>query len=203
VTIGGSAGALLSACDILAALPDGFERAIVIALHGATEGDLVRIFQRFSVRPVRWASGDESLRAGYTYVAPPHCHVIINPDERLCVSQAPRVRCFRPSVDWLFESASATFENRHIAVVLSGRLNDGAAGVRTVARLGGVAMEEEPASSLFAAMPQAAIQTGCIKTVRPRHGLAAAILRVCESDTSFSAGSTTSFSAGSTPAFAW
>jgi len=186
VTIGGSAGAMLSVCDILAALPDAFEPAIVISLHRA-DGDLVRVFQRRSSRPVRWAFDDESLRAGYTYVAPPHCHVIINPDERLRVSHAPRVRYFRPSVDWLFESAAATFEHRHIAVVLSGRLDDGAAGVRSVTRLGGVAIAEEPASSAFGAMPQAAIQTGCVTTVLPRQRLAAAILGVTESDALFNA----------------
>ena len=193
VTIGGSAGAIRTTCVILATLPDAFQSAIVIALHGAMEGDLVRILQRCSTRPVRWAIDDESLRMGCTYVAPPHCHVIINPDARLCVSHAPRIRCFRPSVDWLFESASATFEDRHIAVVLSGRLNDGAAGVRSVTRLGGVVMAEEPAASLFGAMPQAAIQTGCVKTVLPGERLAAAILGVSGSGPSFRGARTRSF----------
>ena len=78
-----------------------------------------------------------------------------------------RLGMFRPSIDWLFRSAAAAFNERHISVVLSGRLNDGAAGSCTVARCGGGAYAQETDSCSFGDMPRAAIATGCISRVQP------------------------------------
>ena len=180
VTVGGSAGAIASACEVIAALPATFRAAIVVALHGATEGDLVRIVRRCARHVVRWAVNGEPLREGCIYVAAPGHHVIVNPDRCLTVSRKPRVRFFRPSVDWLFESAAAAFEDRHIAVVLSGRLDDGAAGVRCVTRMGGVALAEDPAFCLFGAMPRAAVQTGCVTASLSRPRIAAELVRLTD-----------------------
>jgi two-component system chemotaxis response regulator CheB len=96
---------------------------------------------------------------------PPGHHLVVNPDARLTVSTAPPRGPFRPSVDWLFESAAVSFGERHIAVVLSGRLHDGARGIRAVHRLGGVTFAEDPASCRFSDMPKAAIDSGCVDGV--------------------------------------
>lgn len=180
ITIGGSAGALSSACRIVAALHADPVPAVIVALHGSNR-NLVTILRRLVAMPVRWAVDQEMLRAGCAYVAPPRHHVVVNPDRRLSVSDVARVGFFRPSIDWLFESAAAAFEDHHVAVVLGGRLNDGAAGVRRVWRLGGFVIAEDPASCAFAAMPMAAIGTGCVAAELPKAGLAAGVARAARS----------------------
>ena len=178
LTIGGSAGALESVIRIVASLPESSTASVAIALHGTTESHLVALIQRRSVLPVRWAATGDCLHGGYVYVGPPGRHLVINPDGRLTVSTAPPRRWFRPSVDWLFESGAVSFRERHVSVVLSGRLNDGASGIRATHRLGGMTFAQDPASCGFAEMPRAAIATGCVREVVSTDQLPQCVARV-------------------------
>jgi len=58
-----------------------------------------------------------------------------------------------------------------LAIVLSGRLRDGAAGIREVKRLGGWVLVQHPTSAEAPSMPEAALATGCVD-----HALAPAAL---------------------------
>jgi two-component system, chemotaxis family, protein-glutamate methylesterase/glutaminase len=165
ITIGGSAGALEAVIRIPAALPATSRIAVAIALHAGVDSHLVPLIQRQAALSVRWAATGDRLQAGHVYVVPPCCHLVINPDGQLTVSSAPPRRTFRPSIDWLFESAAVTFRERHVAVVLSGRLNDGARGIRRARCLGGSTLAPDPGSCRFPDMPLAAIETGCVDEV--------------------------------------
>jgi two-component system, chemotaxis family, protein-glutamate methylesterase/glutaminase len=176
LTIGGSAGALGTLIRIVASLPESSTAAVAIALHGTSDEHLVALIQRQSALPVTWAASD-CLHPGYVYVVPPGRHLIVNPDARLTLSTAPRRRLFRPSIDWLFESAAVSFRERHVAVVLSGRLNDGTSGIRTTHRLGGSTFAQDPDSCDFAEMPHAAIETGCVHHVVPASRLPEEVAR--------------------------
>jgi chemotaxis response regulator CheB len=175
LTIGGSAGALATLIQIVASLPESSMAAVAIALHGTTDQHLVALLQRHAALPVRWAATGDCVQAGHVYVVPPGRHLVVNPDARLTVSTAPPRGWFRPSVDWLFESAAVSFRERHVAVVLSGRLNDGANGIRATHRLGGSTFAQDPTSCDFSDMPHAAIDTGCVHEVVSRVGLPAAV----------------------------
>lgn len=121
---------------------------------------LPELIRAWSDHECRVASAGEPLRRGVLYVAPPQHHVVINPDATLGVPRRERVRFVRPSVDWLFESAAASFGDRAIAVVLSGANGDGAHGVRCIARAGGAVIVQDPASCGHPQMSLAAIATG-------------------------------------------
>ena len=101
---------------------------------------------------------------------------------RLCLSRGPpcgrqskrdahgyradiRVRFFRPSGDWLFESASASFGARTVAIVLSGAQDDGARGAVAVRNAGGIVIVQDPATCDYPEMPSAAITTGAVRHV--------------------------------------
>lgn len=117
--------------------------------------------------PVREAVSNDLLCDGFVYVPAPRTHMIVNPDTRLTASDALPVRGFRPSADWLFESASASFRERHIAVVLSGMMSDGAHRLSVVKRLGGTVVVQSPDEAAYPNMPAAAIATGCADFVLP------------------------------------
>jgi chemotaxis response regulator CheB len=77
----------------------------------------------------------------------------------------------------MFESVAASFGDRTVAVVLSGRLADGSRGVMRVKEAGGRVIVQEPATCMFADMPLAAIRTGAVDDVLPPEQLAMGSVR--------------------------
>ena len=77
--------------------------------------------------------------------------------------------------DVLFASAARLWTTGVIAVVLSGRLYDGAIGVRHVKGAGGRVLVQDPGECASPHMPQAALSTGCVDFVLPVAGLADAL----------------------------
>jgi len=180
VTIAGSAGAFQGLSHLFASLPPKLPSAVVAMLHTGPGSTLADTLGLRSQIPVRSARTGDVLNEGHAYVAPPSSHLIVNPDGRLTVSSAAPVRRFRPSADWLFESAAGSFAHRHVAVVLSGRLSDGACQLRAVKRAGGVVLAQSPSDAAFPHMPMAAIATGCVDHIISSDAMSAAIWKCVE-----------------------
>jgi len=84
----------------------------------------------------------------------------------------------RAAVDPLFASAAATFGERVVGVVLSGRSSDGAAGLRVIRDHGGLVLVEDPAKVAAPQMPMAAL-AGHDLEVLPLELLARRVARFC------------------------
>ena len=69
-----------------------------------------------------------------------------------------------------------SFQNRAIAVVLTGSGSDAATGVRAIKRMGGTVIAQDRASSAHFGMPDAAIRTGCVDHVLPLDRIAPALV---------------------------
>ena len=168
VTIAGSAGAFYPLFEVLSSLPATLESAVAVMLHTGPRSTLANALALRSRLIVQEATPGDVLRDGWVYVPPQGTHLIINPEGTTSVSRAAPVRRFRPSADWLFESAAASFRQRHIAVVLSGMLSDGARRIRAVKRAGGYVIAQSPLDAEYPDMPNAAIMTGCVDQVVAR-----------------------------------
>ena len=163
----GSACALQALLELLALLPADWPAAVAVALHLGPRSVLVPVLQARSLLPVQWAVSGTTLQHRHVYAAPAGHHLIVNPDASVTVSAAPRIRWFRPSADWLLHSGAASFGHRHVAIVLSGRMSDGALMLRQVKQHGGTVLAQDPRTSGFPEMPRAAIATGCVDAVLP------------------------------------
>src|SRR5205085_2332859 len=81
-------------------------------------------------------------------------------DETLSLSSDIPVNFSRPSIDVLFESAAIAFEDKLIAIILTGASSDGAAGIEKVKKYGGLTIAQDPNEAAFPLMPKASVDTG-------------------------------------------
>src|SRR5262245_51010828 len=105
--------------------------------------------------PVAFAAGGEVLEKGRVLLAPPDQHLLVEGD-RTRLSTGAREHGFRPAIDPLFRSAARSAGERVVGVVLSGLLDDGAAGLREVKRRGGITVVQDFDEAAFPDMPRAA-----------------------------------------------
>lgn len=167
IVMGTSAGGLKALTAIFEGLPADFSAPIVVVQHRARQdlNLLESLLQAKCRLRVKQADEKELLDAGTIYIAPPDYHLLVERDRTLSLSTDPPVHFSRPSIDVLFESAAAAFGRQLLAVLLTGASQDGARGVATIARHGGVVIAQNPQSAAFPFMPQSAIDTGKVHHV--------------------------------------
>jgi len=158
VVIGTSAGGLETLRGLVSALPETFAAPICVVMHTAPEspGVLHEILARSGRLPAVSVSTSERLATGRIYVAPPDCHLVIEPG-RVRSTKGPKENRFRPAIDPLFRSAAQVYGPAAIGVILTGNLDDGTAGLATIKQLGGTAIVQDPADALYPSMPLSAL----------------------------------------------
>ncbi|MBO0777192.1 MAG: chemotaxis protein CheB, partial [Actinobacteria bacterium] len=158
VVIAASAGGLAALCDLLSRLPPEFPAAVLVVLHVPPAGGraLPRILGRAGTLPAATAVDGEKFLPGHVYVAPPDHHMLVAAGETR-LSRGQRRGGHRPAADPLFISAALSEGPAVTAVVLSGTLDDGAAGCAAVEQHGGLVLVQDPAESPYDGMPRAAL----------------------------------------------
>ncbi len=184
VAIAGSAGGIEALMTVLSALPSNFPAAILIAQHLPSRNkhisNLCAVLSRCTRMPVKWSVSGERIGAGTVYVAPQDHHMTVTETGTIHLSGAPTINRSRPSADPLFASLARCYGARAIAVVLSGILWDGAAGVKLVAQAGGSVFAQDQATALYFEMPRAAWNTGCVNSMLPVSSIADALITAVE-----------------------
>jgi two-component system, chemotaxis family, protein-glutamate methylesterase/glutaminase len=159
VAVAASAGGVEALSAFVSALPADFPAAVLIILHIPPTGTSVlpRILSRAGKLPARHPRDGEALMAGTVLVAPPDRHLAVA-DHRVLVLTGPRENGHRPSADVLLRSVAEAYGPRSAGVILSGTMDDGAAGLRAVRTVGGMALVQDPKQAAFPSMPEAAIE---------------------------------------------
>jgi two-component system, chemotaxis family, protein-glutamate methylesterase/glutaminase len=178
VAVATSAGGLQALSKLLSGLPAEFPAAIAIVLHldPRRRSMMARILDRQTSLTVKEAEEGDRLRPGMVYTAPPNHHLLVNPDGRLSLSESAVVHFVRPSADTLFESLAASYQDRAIAVVLTGAGIDGSQGLRAIKKMGGTIIVQDQLTSDVFGMPAAAIATGTADFVLPLGEIPAALM---------------------------
>ncbi|MBD2065508.1 chemotaxis protein CheB [Funiculus sociatus GB2-A5] len=180
VAIASSAGGMKALTELLSALPENFPAAIAIVQHLEPHraSQLAEILNARMALPVKQAQQGDQLRPGKVYIAPPNHHLLVNPDATIELSKTELVHFVRPSADLLFESVAASFKERAIAVILTGKGSDGASGIQAIKKMGGKAIAQDQTSSDSFGMPGNAIDTGCIDWILPLDEIATTLLNL-------------------------
>ncbi len=159
IVVGTSAGGMEALKKLVAELPSNFPGTLFIVWHISPEyrSVLPEILARVCPLPVAHAIDREAIKPGRIYVAPPDHHLLVEPGH-VRVTRGPKENRFRPSVDVLFRSAARTYGSRVIGVVLTGALDDGAAGMYAVKERGGQAVVQDPFEAVYPSMPMQAMK---------------------------------------------
>ena len=153
-------------------LPRDLDAALLVVIHvpPQSQGRLVEILQRRTALPVTRAQDGGAIEPGHVYVAPPDHHLIVEEGRMRLTREAPE-HYNRPAIDPLFRSAALAYGPRAIAVVLSGRLDDGATGLHAVKRTGGTTVVQDPDDALHPDMPLNALAATTVDHVAPAEKL--------------------------------
>lgn len=156
VVVGTSAGGLAALRALLRGIPEDFAAPICIVQHiGRYPSRASELLQPWSALPIRMVSAPMPLEPGKVYFAAPDQHLLIAAGHAV-PERGPRENFARPAIDPLFRSAAEEFGPATIGVILTGRLNDGTAGLYELKKRGGTAIVQDPRSAEYSDMPQSA-----------------------------------------------
>jgi two-component system, chemotaxis family, protein-glutamate methylesterase/glutaminase len=182
VVIGASLGGTKALSSLLSALPGHFPLPLGIVLHRAVESDdatLRRLLQGYSTLPVLEAEDKMPIAAGHVYLAPANYHLLVGKTEFSLSTEAP-VMFARPSIDVLFESASAAFESKTLGVLLTGASAEGARGAAKIRERGGTVLVQDPETAECPVMPLAAIAVDAASCILPLGAIPALLVDLAQ-----------------------
>lgn len=186
VVIGSSTGGPGALHKLLPALPKNFPAAVVVVQHlprGFSQ-PMAEHLNRKCQLEVQHARHNDPVQPGKVLVAPAgfdldFCQqagrITVKLDEGLNRPQKPGE--FRPSVDWVMNSASNIYGSRAMGVLLTGMGKDGAAGMKALKETGSYTIAESETTCIVYGMPKAAIQLNAATTILPLDQIAAEIMR--------------------------
>jgi two-component system chemotaxis response regulator CheB len=168
VVIGSSAGGVEALTCLMAGLPRDLAAAIFVVQHVPAQyhSILPQLLTRAGHLPASHAEDGHAYKRGHVYVAPPDHHLLIE-DGRMRVERGPRENGHRPAVDALFRTAARARGRSVIGVVLTGALDDGAAGLFAVKQREGYAVVQDPDEAYCPDMPRAAMEHTKVDAVVP------------------------------------
>lgn len=160
IVVGASAGGLYALKKLLPALPASFPCPVLVVQHMSPKSDnyMTRMLNDISTLTIKEADEKESIKPGTVYIAPPDYHLLVETDFTLSLSMEEKINYSRPSIDVLFETASDTYRSHLMGIVLTGANADGANGLLSVKKRGGITIVQHPDDAESPAMPLAAIE---------------------------------------------
>ena len=159
VVIGASAGGITALLRILRPLPSTFALPIAIVVHvpNSRDSKLAEVFQYHLAMKVQQALDKEWIKPGIIYFAPAGYHLSIEKNFSFSLSCEEPESFARPSIDVLMQSAADACGNAVAGILLTGANHDGAEGLASITRSGGLSIVQDPREAETPIMPQTAI----------------------------------------------
>jgi two-component system chemotaxis response regulator CheB len=188
--IGSSTGGVHALARFFGALPKSFTAPILITQHLPAPfmpyfaGQLVEM----TGRPTRVAAPGLQPREGELLLAPGDAHMTLVKTGPVIHVRLERRRsesgCL-PSVDPMLASIGKVYGPAGMGVILSGMGRDGVAGATELAKVGGIVLAQDEASSVVWGMPGAVADAQIAQAILPPEELARGIAAWSEGDTTW------------------
>lgn len=159
VVIGASAGGVEAVQLVASGLPSDLNAAVFVTIHqyAGGPGFLPQVLSRAGPLSAVHAEDGMGVEKGRIYVAPPDYHLVIQ-NGFLQLSHGPKENLQRPCINAMFRSAATAYGERVAGVLLTGLLDDGAAGLWEIQQHNGATIVQDPDEAAFRSMPDSAIR---------------------------------------------
>lgn len=160
VVLAASLGGVSAIGSVLSGLPATFPTPVLVVQHGRRrphQNEFARALGRRCALPVQLVCDGQPLTVPGVNVVPTGTTATVT-DHRVRLTDEPS----RRPADALMTSLAPVIGRRALAVVLTGRLDDGAVGARAIKRHGGRVLAQEPRTAQAGDMPTRALATGCV-----------------------------------------
>jgi two-component system chemotaxis response regulator CheB len=182
VALGISTGGPKALEEMLPLFPRDLPVPILVVQHmppGFTAPFAQRLNSQCSVN-VREASHGELVQPGVVYIAPAGMHMSVRrlSDSRalLCLDTHPEGRPHIPSVDVMMNSVAEAYQYLALGVIMTGMGSDGAEGMNSIHRQGGITIGQDEASCAVYGMPRVCAELGILTRIVPLSQIPAQIL---------------------------
>lgn len=166
VGIGSSAGGLDALIQFVNYLDPDDNLTYIITQHCAPDVKtaLQKILQQETKLIVKEIQNNIVPKAGEIYITPAGKDLYIQEKKLLLIEPASRIAP-KPSIDLFLTSLASEIGHSSIGIIFSGTGSDGSEGIRSIRDVGGITIAQNENTSKCFAMPNAAIETGCVDMI--------------------------------------
>ena len=170
--IGASTGGPMALEKVLLQLPKSFHIPVVLIQHMPATFTLAfaeRLDRVCSIK-IKLAVHGERLNAGTVYVAPGGKQTYVRRNGKgayLEIGEAPTQVIYKPCVDITFNSIANTFNDKVLAIVLTGMGSDGCAGAGFLKQKGATVWVQDEETCVVYGMPMAIVKANLADSVLP------------------------------------
>ncbi|MEM9003209.1 MAG: CheR family methyltransferase [Cyanobacteria bacterium P01_F01_bin.86] len=179
VGIGTSVAGIETLSQILRNLPTESDMGFVLVqpLDPDETSFLNESLDQITAMPVNTAADGMAVQAKQVYVMPPQTQMTIA-QGRLQVAPCHPDQQTVKTIDLFFQSLATDQKNKAIAIILSGRNDDGALGIQAIRAAGGITFAQDGAAAELSGMPNAAIATGKVDFILSPVGIAEELAKI-------------------------
>ena len=182
VGLGASAGGLGALKEFfrLMRADSGMAFVVVVHLSPDHESNLASILQKSTAMPVHQVTEATRIEPDAVYVIPPR-NLLTLVDGTIAPAPMITQGGSRIVIDRFFRTLAEAYEERAVAIVLSGTGSDGTLGLKQVKERNGFTIVQKPSDAEYDDMPRSAIATGLVDWVLPVDQMPGQLLKYRES----------------------
>jgi two-component system chemotaxis response regulator CheB len=169
VAIGTSTGGPVALQNVLTQLPANFPLPLVLIQHMPstfTSAFAERLNSLCKISVVEAKDGD-TLRPGVALLAPGGKQMMIGKGGRIKVLPGDERLNYKPCVDITFGSAANAFNDKVLAIILTGMGSDGCEGAKLLKQKGATVWAQDERTSVIYGMPMAVAKANLADEILP------------------------------------
>ncbi|WP_068830752.1 protein-glutamate methylesterase/protein-glutamine glutaminase [Pseudomonas sp. BMS12] len=181
VAIGTSTGGPVALQRVLTQLPANFPAPIVLIQHmpAAFTKAFAERLDKLCRISVKEAEDGDLLRPGLALLAPGGKQMMVDPRGAVRILPGDERLNYKPCVDITFGSAAKSFNDKVLAVVLTGMGADGREGARLLKQGGAQVWAQDEASCVIYGMPMAVVKANLADAVYSLDDIGRHLAEVC------------------------